>query len=302
MSSSLVMPVSPDQSRLAHARIEALLHTLDLQLRRTMKSQKAKNVHDLRVATRRFTQALKIFKTCLGNTKAVRARCSSVMKLSGKVRDLDIAMKILRHEHGDDAHAAEVLARIERDRALRAKELLRSITRVNGRIAIPASNGPVNTEKVHDAVVKAGHRLFKRAEHLSRSDDPHPLRIAAKQLRYTLELGTAGNGAVDQLAELQSELGAIHDLETIREILRKHKGAKKLLPKLKKKQQKQLRQAGRMWKRDFGGKKNRELWIRRLEKFSKMLCGAGTRAGESAFADSEGRPKVHPKPGVAAPR
>jgi CHAD domain-containing protein len=193
------------------------------------------------------------------------------MKLSGKVRDLDISMKILRHECGDDTHAAEVLARIERDRAQRAKELLRTITRVNGRIAIPASNGPVNTEKVHDAVVKAGHRLFKRAEQLSQSDDPHPLRIAAKQLRYTLELGTPGNSAVDQLAELQSELGAIHDLETVHEILRKHKGAKKLLPKLKKKQQKQLRQAGRMWKRDFGGKRNRELWTQRIEKFSKSL-------------------------------
>jgi hypothetical protein len=66
-------------------------------------------------------------------------------------------------------------------------------------------------------------------------------------------------------------LGAIHDLETVHEILRKHKGAKKLLPKLKKKQQKQLRQAGRMWKRDFGGKRNRELWTQRIEKFSKSL-------------------------------
>jgi CHAD domain-containing protein len=97
------------------------------------------------------------------------------------------------------------------------------------------------------------------------------LRIAAKQLRYTLELGAPRNTEVDQLAELQSELGAIHDLETVREILSKHKGAKKLLPKLEQKQHKLLRKARRMWKRNFGAKKRREEWMQRIEKFSKSL-------------------------------
>ncbi len=157
----------------------------------------------------------------------------------------------------------------------RAEELRRSVARVNGRIAIPASsrasNHAVNAEKVHQAVVKAGHRLFKRAEQLSQSDDPHPLRIAAKQLRYTLELTGAGDAAIQQLADLQSELGAIHDMQTVRDTLAKHRGAKKLLPKLEHKQRRLTRKAVRIWKRDFDGKKNRELWMRRVERFSKSL-------------------------------
>src|SRR5271168_3579893 len=115
------MPVSPDPRRLAQACAEDLLHKLDLQLRRALKSQDAHQIHDLRVATRRFSQALRIFKSCLGNTNSIRARCDSVMKLSGKVRDLDIAMTILRDEHG--TKAADVLAGIEQQRVRRAKKL-----------------------------------------------------------------------------------------------------------------------------------------------------------------------------------
>src|SRR5580704_15850613 len=157
------MPVSPEPRRLVHARahahVEALLHTLDLQLGRALKSQEAKQIHDLRVATRRFTQALKIFEAYLGDTKAILVRCRSLMKMTGKVRDLDIAMKILRDEHGTDA--ADVLAGIERERDQRAKELHRSIAQKNGRIAIPVSNKPASATEVHDAIVKAGKRLFR---------------------------------------------------------------------------------------------------------------------------------------------
>jgi CHAD domain-containing protein len=261
------MPLSPDPRRVAQACAGTLLHTLEIQLRRALKSQDTHQVHDLRVATRRFAQALRVFKTCLGDTKSIRARCGSVMKLSGKVRDLDIAMKILREEHGDDA--ADVLAGIEQQRAHRAKELHTLLVRQVKPMVIPVSTGEADPEKVHDAIVKAGRRLFKRAEELSRSDDPHPMRIAAKRLRYTLELAGAGDAVLRQLADLQSELGAVHDMQTVRDTLAKHRGAKKLLPKLEHKQRRLTRKAVQIWKRDFGGKKKRELWTRRIEKLAR---------------------------------
>jgi CHAD domain-containing protein len=266
------MPVSPDPRRLAQACAEDLLHKLELQLGHALKSQDAHQIHDLRVATRRFSQALRVFKACLGNTRPIRARCDSVMKLSGKVRDLDIAMKILHEEHG--TNAADVLAGIEQQRVRRAKKLHALLARHGKPIVLPVSTREANPEKIHDALVKAGHRLFKRATELSQSDDPHPMRIAAKRLRYTLELAGASDTVLKKLADLQSELGAVHDMQTVRDTLARHGGAKKLLPKLERKQRRLKRKAVRIWKRDFGGKKNRELWMQRVERSSKSLWRA----------------------------
>lgn len=67
----------------------------------------------------------------------------------------------------------------------------------------------------------------------------HDLRIAAKRVRYTLELfeeflPTASKDAVEELARLQDELGALHDSEVmltlLRQLLQQENGEPGALP------------------------------------------------------------------------
>jgi CHAD domain-containing protein len=79
----------------------------------------------------------------------------------------------------------------------------------------------------------------------------HRFRIAAKNLRYTLDLfaplyGTSLAGLLDQLKDVQALLGDINDCATVRRMLSRqalpHPGGKEILSALKKRQRKKTEQ------------------------------------------------------------
>src|SRR5579884_3171990 len=58
----------------------------------------------------------------------------------------------------------------------------------------------------------------------TQGEDLHSMRIAAKRLRYTLEmfyvcLGPDGPALIDTMRELQERIGAIHDADALMELL-----------------------------------------------------------------------------------
>ena len=69
--------------------------------------------------------------------------------------------------------------------------------------------------------------MYAYAQYVDNPDNTrelHDLRIAAKRVRYTLELfeeflPEAGKGIADELAQLQDELGALHDSEVMLALL-----------------------------------------------------------------------------------
>ena len=75
-------------------------------------------VHDLRVAIRRFSQALRIFAPMLNAraVKAVRRPLGEVMEASSKVRDLDVGIERLIDEGLPPEHAVLEQMRAERRR------------------------------------------------------------------------------------------------------------------------------------------------------------------------------------------
>jgi CHAD domain-containing protein len=301
------MTSSPDPRRFACARTISLLNTLDFQLRRTLKTPDAAEVHDLRVATRRFTQALVIFESGFHGARGIREKLKRPMELSGDVRDLDIALKILRG--GRTGVSAKVADRIQRERAKSQRALVEALAKIvkretlkawRAKLALPrpktAAPIPSDARDVKQAVSDTAERFFDRGEHVHAATDSvskhptpkhlskslHHLRIATKELRYTLELalpgasspGASSSNGLDRIEQLQSDLGDIHDFDPVHQILSEYHSARKLLARLAKKHHKRIRAFREYWKNEFGGKKNHAAWMQRIAGFADSLVSS----------------------------
>jgi CHAD domain-containing protein len=290
------MTSSPDPRQLACARaislLKASLSVLDLQLRDTLKTPDAAEVHDLRVATRRFTQALVIFESCFHGARGIREQLKRPMELSGDVRDRDIVLKILRG--GRTGVSAKAIDRIERERAKSVRSLAEALGKMTKRGTLKAWRAKLESplrqaaashshaKDVKQAVSGAAGNFFDHGDHVHAAGDSgskhstpkhlgkslHRLRIATKELRYTLELAiepaAKSRNGLGQIEQLQSDLGDIHDFDPVQQILSEYHSAKKLLARLAKKQHKRIRAFREFWKNEFGGKKNRAAWMQRI--------------------------------------
>src|SRR5262249_584443 len=153
---------------------------------------------DLRVATRRFQQALVLFKAHFParEMKKMKRRLKDLMDLSSDVRDCDIAAKILT-KSGLPAAGPLKTKNAER----RKENLAKTGTAMRRWTARNTSSKwrAVLTAASNDVDYDAAARLPKMAKRfLSAGDDAtgkkssaeelHHYRIEAKKFRYTLEV------------------------------------------------------------------------------------------------------------------
>jgi CHAD domain-containing protein len=77
--------------------VSKLLDDLVFALHHAARLQDVDSVHKMRVAIRRFVQALRTFKDFLpdGPSKKIQKRLHHIMQLSGDLRNCDIAIKLL---------------------------------------------------------------------------------------------------------------------------------------------------------------------------------------------------------------
>ncbi|HZI17378.1 MAG TPA: CHAD domain-containing protein [Pyrinomonadaceae bacterium] len=214
-------------------------------------SADAEGVHDMRVASRRLRSALRDFRPHVrrpSRLERVRGELKKLARALGAVRDEDVATAALlklsaeapaeargavealteerrrRREHGQrellEALSAEAVGRL-RERFVRAVEEACRPARVK--------KGGGGEEESRETFAGAGRAVVARSwdelRELSTSlyrplktRRLHRMRIAAKRLRYSLELFTAcwGAGAhelASELSELQDALGALHDCD-----------------------------------------------------------------------------------------
>jgi CHAD domain-containing protein len=106
-----------------------LLDRVAFQVHRVARMPKPDSIHDLRVAIRRFTQSLRIFRDFFPRTEAkrVRAQLSELMDLAGEVRNRDIAIELLA-KAGVDGNSRFVSA-FQLDRDATARRLSRAVRR-----------------------------------------------------------------------------------------------------------------------------------------------------------------------------
>lgn len=269
---------APATGRFATEQGEKLLRGVAAQIARTIRSHGVKDVHDLRVAIRRFMRLLVVLKPCFprGESRRIRRGLKRIMVQAGTVRDHDIAIRLLSRMAGGFAPQF----REGRDEAVQTliASLRRWVQRNLAEAWLAALKGG-RDHKSADArfratpVDAAAKRLLPAmaAEHFRLGKDAvgdrasvkeiHRFRIAARNLRYALELfatlGGTAPGQLDQFRDVQTRLGDIHDCATVRRMLSRRKssrGDKEILAALRKRQRKKTEQFQRRYADEFAGK------------------------------------------------
>jgi CHAD domain-containing protein len=217
----------------------SLPQNLAFEARRTLKSPRPDQVHNLRVAIRRFNQSAALNSPNRNETEHRQSK--EIMKRAGDVRNVDITLKLLAKLKGTKA----LQAKLRRRRAAAAKRLAAELKAAIDQ-GLP-DQPPVTRSNSRAAAVHAISQLFKRGAKAKKPKDLHRVRIAAKKLRYTLEMVAPGHPRLEEIKRLQSELGRINDFETAWKMVREESDGKSVRDQLKDKQRKKIRAFRAHW-------------------------------------------------------
>jgi CHAD domain-containing protein len=194
------------------------------------------HVHRLRVATRRATAALKLYKTCLPHKsyRWMKRRLRGIRRAVGDARDLDVLSDRLASEYGDAAtpvvelvaaarSAAQPAIRKIAERCSRHDRLATKTAKLLHGIKFTNSLGPADQSPHFRewAIVQfsmvADEFNSVVPNTTSTTVELHAFRIRAKALRYVIELiASAFGGDLRKklypiVEDLQERLGAIQD-------------------------------------------------------------------------------------------
>jgi len=208
-------------------------------------------IHDVRVATRRLQEALKVFAHALParERERLRRRARSIRRSLAALRDADVLLDLVRRLRAEPGgRAAPGLAALERRLAVRAGRLRRRLGRHHGPAGVSgpglrirgvrkrasallhAAGEPANglMSRAAVRVIGARARAVRAALRPARSGRAaalHRLRVAIKRYRYCLETleawgMTSLEPGIGQARDLQEKLGAIHELDVLIELVR----------------------------------------------------------------------------------
>jgi len=198
-----------------------------------------RSVHQARVATRRLREALPVLRTSV-NTQGLRRVKRQVRRMTralGPVRELDVALLQLDEQSAHSVVSTRALARVRqsmaRERLKRRRDMLAAITpgkveKLRHRLGQVSSGGEAAkpAAALHEVQLLADRRArrltasIERAGGLYLRDRLHAVRIAAKKLRYALEIDrelkrSRATARIAQLKRLQDLLGRMHDFEIL---------------------------------------------------------------------------------------
>ena len=301
----------------ASALLRRSLKRLALESSRAHKSPGADPVHDLRVSIRRFTQAVRVFRASLSTQEVKRVQRASkkVMDLAGSVRDLDVAIELLGQIRNSET--GELRSKLERKRKDSSRVLTDRLERWIRRRTCskwqkqlkPTDAGGAVPRTVEERASEILPVLAKRLFALSRRsgggggdrlEQLHQLRIAAKKMRYTLELFISLNPTVirewlGRLKKLQSALGSINDLEIVHDMVLKERASKRLCAELMRRRDRKVEQFESNKQAEFAG-----LWS--AAQWSKNLAGlvGSPKLRRKPAARSESTPKSESESSAAS--
>ncbi len=230
------------------ATLEALLaQSLDerwerylLALTKAQKNPSERQVHDVRVATRRLISTIDLFRTVLSDTRLqeIRGVLKSQLKVFNPLRDVQVQLQTVEQMLPTNP----VLEPVHTILLLRERRLIKAIGKRFSRVphqklkrdlrAVKRQlNALLCTFTARDiafaAVLGTATIAFARAVELRRLVDPanaatiHKLRIAFKKVRYILEaLQPVFSGVTDQqlraMNDFQQLMGDVQDVEVLR--------------------------------------------------------------------------------------
>ena len=206
-------------------------------------------IHRARVASRRLRAVLGTFRDCW-KKKLVKPWKRQIRQLArnlGEARDQDVLMEYLTAQLAASSDPALLpgiacmLSHVEQDRRWLQPRVLKAVDRFERNSVLETMQAAANTllkavgkdqpapggrggGRLAKGVSKRRKELWQEAPGLAAPEDQerhHAMRIAAKRLRYTLELARPaypGDGgelteAAEAAKRLQSLLGEIHDCD-----------------------------------------------------------------------------------------
>jgi CHAD domain-containing protein len=269
----------------AVAQATRLVERLAFQINGAAHSPHAEAIHDLRVAIRRFAQALSACKACFPtrSVRKMRRRLKPIMRLAGEVRDTDVALQLIAAA-GDSSLEAELRGR----RKTAAKSLLASLRHWTARKSVSKWRSALESgipprelrqskaeAFAHRELPRLAARFFREgaraAAPQASAGERHRFRLAAKKFRYTLELfaefyGPAAAHWTAQVKGLQSLLGAMNDCRAVRDLVETLGGNPKVEASLKKRQRRKTLEFRRAWAAHFGVADAAKQWIEWLSR------------------------------------
>ena len=194
------------------------------------------SLHQARVATRRLRAALPLISSGPKAQKVLRC-VRRLTQVLGPVRELDVALIILdeleragdvpragiqrlRASVGEERRQLQSRVRDEVDEFDVEKLRKRALAAARKQAKAKDSMAARSAEEIHRRTARRARQLaaaIEAAAALYLPDRLHDVRIAAKKLRYTLELDRGGRhvARLRTLKNAQDLLGRMHDLEVL---------------------------------------------------------------------------------------
>jgi CHAD domain-containing protein len=242
-TSSSARPRNGSRAPMAGPYVVKKLRELDAALieaiPRVVKDADEEAIHDLRVAIRRLRTMLKMARPLFGrwHADAVRAAFAEVMRATGELRDEEVLEETLGDVSEHPAVAGWLGARQGRERKLRRSvvariergDLDRARLMLKALLVFPFDPArDLELAKFARRTVERARRVVEKGREVP-SDDMiglHDLRIAYKELRYSIELLAEAlpldaRAMLEPCVVFQKRLGEIHDADVALDVLRK---------------------------------------------------------------------------------
>lgn len=276
--------------KFASDQADRRLGRLAFQVNQTVKSRDAEAVHDLRVAVRRFSQVLRVFKPCFRGKepRKIRRELKHIMELAGEVRNCDIALKLMAKSQRRDTTGLPLKVKnlrregeralvgflrhwVDRKSSLKWRGVVASTATTNGDAFAKAAIA----RTAQRVLPRMARQFFERGNDAAKTKasprELHQFRIASKKFRYTLELFTSVygpplNSSMEKIRNAQRLLGEINDCETVRGMLSQYKTADRLTSWLKKRQRRKMEQFQRYWTETFAAEGELRKWSALLSR------------------------------------
>ncbi|MDH4064422.1 MAG: CHAD domain-containing protein [Acidobacteriota bacterium] len=232
------MPHLALPARLLRQRLLSLLDALPAAT-----SGDVASVHRARVASRRLRAVLPVLAEAADSEALDRARkhVRRITRVLGPIRELDVALGHLEEIGPTSGATPRALARVHghlaTERTARRRAMLDVITpatlhKLKSRLAPhhprPASDRDAEVRAARRRALRRAHVLLdemQRAGGLYVPERLHAVRVAAKKLRYALEVEreltrSRAVARINRLKRLQDALGEVHDFEILLEHVR----------------------------------------------------------------------------------
>jgi CHAD domain-containing protein len=198
------------------------------------------SVHQARVASRRLRGVLPVIgaRADAGTLDRAQRQVRRITRALGPVRELDVSLGLLAEFEAKGAAPTRAIARVREslqdERVSRRRDMLDAITPTRldklrkrlVRVATPDVHREPKPNEVSEALRLTGERAailrtaIARAGQLYLADRLHRVRVAAKKLRYALEIHrelthSRATARINRVKAQQDLLGRMHDLEVL---------------------------------------------------------------------------------------